>query len=224
MLTSLFIIINIILLEIILSIDNAAVLATMAHNLPKEQQKKALTYGIFGAYIFRGLALLSASILINVLWLKVVGGLYLIYLAAKSLFFIEESKGQKKLQKLPFLNEFWSTVVLIELMDLIFSIDNVFGAVAFTSNIWLICFGVFVGIIGIRFATGKFMNLLNQVPVLEKVAYSVIMLLGIRLVSSYWFPDLTSEVVDLIFSIVTLVAFVAPVVYQMKIKNKKLDI
>jgi len=60
--TELLILLNIILLEIVLSIDNAAVLATMVKQLPKEQQKKSLTYGIVGAYLFRGLALVFVSI------------------------------------------------------------------------------------------------------------------------------------------------------------------
>ena len=83
--TEVLIFLNIMILEIVLSIDNAAVLAAMVKELPKEQQKKALTYGIAGAYIFRGLALVFASILVQLVWLKVVGGLYLIYLAYKSL-------------------------------------------------------------------------------------------------------------------------------------------
>ena len=74
------------ILEIVLSIDNAAVLAAMVKELPKNQQRKALTYGIAGAYLFRGLALVFASILVQLVWLKVVGGLYLIYLAYKALF------------------------------------------------------------------------------------------------------------------------------------------
>ncbi len=85
MLTTLLIILNIVLLEIILSIDNAAVLATMVKTLPENQQKKALTWGIIGAYLFRGLALLFASLLISITWLKLVGGLYLIFISIKSL-------------------------------------------------------------------------------------------------------------------------------------------
>lgn len=57
----------------------------MVGQLPKSERKKALTWGILGAYLFRGLALLFASFLIKLTWLKVVGGLYLIYLAIKSL-------------------------------------------------------------------------------------------------------------------------------------------
>jgi predicted tellurium resistance membrane protein TerC len=92
--TEVLIFLNIMILEIVLSIDNAAVLAAMVKELPKEQQKKALTYGIAGAYVFRGLALLFASVLIKLVWLKVAGGLYLMYLAYKALSSNVEQGGE----------------------------------------------------------------------------------------------------------------------------------
>lgn len=64
---SLAIVGNLIIIESLLSVDNAAVLATMVRDLPKEQRNKALKYGIIGAYVFRGLALLFAAYLIQVL-------------------------------------------------------------------------------------------------------------------------------------------------------------
>ena len=216
-LSSLLILINIVLLEIVLSIDNAAVLAAMVKELPKNQQKKALTYGIAGAYLFRGLALVFASILINLVWLKVVGGLYLVYLAYKALFGKGgdgESSGMNV--KIPWLSPLWSTIVAIEIMDLVFSIDNVFVAVAFTPNIWLICGGVFVGILAMRFATTKFVKVLEKNPILEKVAYWVIGGLGLKLVSSYWLHDLNTEKIDLVFSLLTLLAFIIPLIIKKK--------
>ena len=74
------IILNLILIESLLSVDNAAVLATMVMDLPKEQREKALKYGIFDAYIFRGICLVLASWLVKIWWLKALGGVYLIYL------------------------------------------------------------------------------------------------------------------------------------------------
>ena len=72
---------NLILIESLLSVDNAAVLATIVMDLPEHQRKKALKYGILGAYVFRGLALIFASVLISVWWLKPLGGFYLIYIS-----------------------------------------------------------------------------------------------------------------------------------------------
>jgi YkoY family integral membrane protein len=189
----------------------------MVNDLPKEDQKKALTYGILGAYLFRGLALLFASFLINLGWLKLVGGLYLIYLAINSFRKSEDGKSHSQF-KIPFLSKFWSTVVMIELMDIVFSIDNIFSAVAFTNNFLTICFGVFVGILAIRFATVKLISLLNSVPNLEKIAFGVIGLLGVKLSLSVFFPQLTNEWVDAGFSLITLLAFAFPFVL---IKIKK---
>jgi len=215
--TEVLIFLNIIILEIVLSIDNAAVLAAMVKELPKEQQKKALTYGIAGAYLFRGLALLFASVLIKLVWLKVAGGLYLMYLAYNALSTNVEQGGESKMTiKIPFLSALWSTIVAIELMDLVFSIDNVFAAVAFTPNLWLICGGVFVGILAMRFATTKFVKVLEKNPILERVAYWVIGALGLKLVSSYWLHDLNTEAIDAVFSILTLLAFVVPLIIKKK--------
>ena len=205
------------ILEIVLSIDNAAVLAAMVKELPKDQQKKALTYGIAGAYLFRGLALLFASVLIKLVWLKVAGGLYLMYLAYNALSTKVEQGGESKMTiKIPFLSALWSTIVAIELMDLVFSIDNVFAAVAFTPNLWLICGGVFIGILAMRFATTKFVKVLEKNPTLERVAYWVIGALGLKLVSSYWLHDLNTEAIDAVFSILTLLAFVVPLIIKKK--------
>ena len=215
--TEVLIFLNIIILEIVLSIDNAAVLAAMVKELPKEQQKKALTYGIAGAYVFRGLALLFASVLIKLVWLKVAGGLYLMYLAYNALSTNVEQGGESKMTiKIPFLSALWSTIVAIEMMDLVFSIDNVFAAVAFTPNLWLICGGVFVGILAMRFATTKFVKVLEKNPILERVAYWVIGALGLKLVSSYWLHDLNTEAIDAVFSILTLLAFVVPLIIKKK--------
>ena len=215
--TEVLIFLNIMILEIVLSIDNAAVLAAMVKELPKEQQKKALTYGIAGAYVFRGFALLFASVLIKLVWLKVAGGLYLMYLAYNALSTNVEQGGESKMTiKIPFLSALWSTIVAIEMMDLVFSIDNVFAAVAFTPNLWLICGGVFIGILAMRFATTKFVKVLEKNPILERVAYWVIGALGLKLVSSYWLHDLNTESIDAVFSILTLLAFIVPLIIKKK--------
>lgn len=217
MLETVIVVANIIILEVLLSIDNAAVLATMVKTLPKESQKKALTYGIVGAYFFRGLALLFASFLLKIVWLKILGGLYLVYLAYTNLKSGSEDDGPKSIST-PFLNVFWSTVVAIELADLVFSIDNVFAAVAFTDKIELIYLGVFIGIIAMRFAATGFVRLIEKHPVLEKVAFWVVGFLGVKLILSLWLKDLNLEHVDLIFSLLVTSAFLLPIFLG---RNKK---
>jgi YkoY family integral membrane protein len=76
-----------VLLEGALSIDNALVLGLLAKRLPKEQQKKALTYGLVGAFVFRFIAVFMAALLLKWRIVKLLGGGYLVYIAVKHLFF-----------------------------------------------------------------------------------------------------------------------------------------
>jgi predicted tellurium resistance membrane protein TerC len=118
------------------------------------------------------------------------------------------------------MGPFWATVVLVEIMDLAFSIDNVFAAVAFTDNIWLICTGVFIGILAMRFVAQGFVKLMEKYPFLETSAFIVIGILGVKLTISLWthFADgspiakfLESEKADLFVSIGTVTVFLLPV-------------
>lgn len=72
-----------IILEGVLSIDNALVLGLLAKRLPKSQQKRALTYGLVGAFVFRAIAILMASYLLQWKVVKLIGGGYLAYVALK---------------------------------------------------------------------------------------------------------------------------------------------
>lgn len=76
-----------VLLEGALSIDNALVLGLLAKRLPKEQQKKALTYGLVGAFAFRFIAVFMATLLLKWRVVKLLGGGYLVYIAVKHMFF-----------------------------------------------------------------------------------------------------------------------------------------
>lgn len=228
---SALIVLNLVVIESLLSVDNAAVLATMVMDLPKEQRPKALKYGIFGAYIFRGLSLILASWLTKIWWLKAAGGFYLMYLAVNYFRtkFSPKSDEEDVLDKksnwfykntFGLLGPFWATVVLVEIMDMAFSIDNVFAAVAFTDNIWLICTGVFIGILAMRFVAQGFVKLMEKFPFLETAAFIVILILGIKLSVSLWTrfnPQspvsafLDSHEADLYVSIGTVGVFLVPV-------------
>jgi len=67
-------------LEGLLSADNAMVLAILVLGLPRAEQQKALRYGILGAFAFRTAATAGAAYMINLLWVRLLGGLYLLYL------------------------------------------------------------------------------------------------------------------------------------------------
>ena len=230
---SVIIVFNLILIESLLSVDNAAVLATMVMDLKKEERVKALQYGIIGAYVFRGICLLLASWLVKIWWLKPLGGLYLLYLAYD--FFKSKqtadtsddtlNKNEKWYYRLTrgLVGQFWATVIAVEVMDLAFSLDNVFAAVAFTDNIYLICTGVFIGILAMRFVAQYFVNLLEKYPFLEKSAFIVIGILGVKLcLSAICHPFLEtsaiaraieSEGADMFVSLLTVSFFFVPILY-----------
>ena len=225
--TALLVILNLILIESLLSIDNAAVLATMVMDLPFKERKRALRIGIFFAYFFRGMALFFASWLIKVTWLKLAGGGYLVYLFLQFFYkkVFKKSEGAKKTGekpkgRIPGLNYFWSTVLMVELMDMTFSIDNVFAAVAYTNNIYLIYTGVFIGIITMRIVAGYFVKLMNRFSFLDTVAFVIIGILGLRLCSEFVCAQLSAnficdalhgETADFYFSIVTVSIFFLPI-------------
>ena len=228
---SLAIIGNLIIIESLLSVDNAAVLATMVMDLPQAQRNKALKYGIWGAYIFRGLAMIFASFLIKFWFLKPIGGLYLLYLVysywkGKQTETTEDDYVDKKSNWLykatvGSLGSFWATVALVELMDMAFSIDNVFAAVAFTPNIILVCTGVFIGILAMRFIAQWFVKLMEKYSFLETAAFIVIAILGIKLTLSlyeHFFPEsdiskfLGSHAADITISVLTVAIFFIPII------------
>ncbi len=99
-------------------------------------------------------------------------------------------------------------------MDLVFSIDNVLAAVSFTDSLSIIMLGVGIGILAIRFATTKFISIINNNPIVEKIAYYVIAGLGLKLALSYFLPVLNLESIDLVFSLLTLIAFIAPIIFK----------
>lgn len=232
------VILILILIEGILSVDNAAVLATMVMRLPVEQRGKALRYGILGAYLFRGLCLALASWLIRIWWLEPVGGLYLLWLSWKH-FARHESVEEEASEAVATegnwfirhtigrLGLFWSTVVAVEVMDLAFSIDNVVAAIAYVekfpmpSKLILVCTGVFLGILTMRFAAQGFVKLMHHFHFLETCAFVVIGILGVKLLLSiprHFLADthplhllLSSKGFDLGSSVLTLLVFIVPV-------------
>ncbi|WP_223653350.1 TerC family protein [Hymenobacter psoromatis] len=226
-LPSLAVVGNLIIIESLLSVDNAAVLATMVSDLPRERRKQALRYGIFGAYLFRGLCLVFAAYLVEFWYLKPLGGLYLLYLALNYFFAAPASHEDAPLKEkswlyrrtLGLLGPFWATVAMIELMDVAFSIDNVFAVVAFSSNLLLITTGVFIGILAMRLVAQAFVGPMGQYPFLETSAFVIIGVLGLKLLLSlpaHFAPThpvsrfLTSEVAEVGLTVLTIATFGVP--------------
>ena len=196
------IILQLIILEGLLSIDNAAVLGAMVIHLPDDkpihwhaklkwlgeklhpilgnQRTAALRVGLLGAYVGRGLMLVLASLVVNNPWLKIIGAAYLIRLAFENLGMAEESSADSEIRTVK-ATSFWGVVVSVELADLVFSLDNVVAAVSLSDKLWVVMVGVALGILFMRFAAGLFSRAVEREPVLREAAYLLIFNIGIEL-------------------------------------------
>jgi len=201
-------IITLIILEGLLSADNALVLAIMVRKLPKEYQKKALFYGLLGAYVFRFLAIGFGVFLVKFWFVKLIGALYLFMIAFKFFkeFFEKRKQGEEEEEEedldssvferfrqslMKSIGLFWATVASIELMDLAFSVDSILAALALVTGsgssefqVPVLLLGGFLGILMMRGVAGVFLKLLERVPELEVTAHVLIFLIATKMLLS----------------------------------------
>ncbi|WP_406700869.1 TerC family protein [Singulisphaera sp. Ch08] len=180
-------IVALVFLEGLLSADNALVLAVMVRHLPKDEQKRALRYGIFGAFVFRLIAVVLSAALLRFWHFKVAGGLYLLYLAISH--FTSRDEDQHLVKSSRFGRGFWPTVVAVEFADIAFSIDSIVAAVAMAPKhypSWLqltiVYSGGILGIITMRYVAGYFIILLERFKGLASGAYYLVAWIGLKLV------------------------------------------
>ncbi len=184
----LFTILLLVGLEGLLSADNAMVLAVLVLGLPKSQQRNALRYGIFGAFAFRTVAVMSGVYLIRMSVVKLVGGLYLLYLPYRHFFTEDEAQQRRafpKAQPWLGLSAFWATVVKVELTDIVFAVDSIVVAVAMSPKLWVVLSGGILGIIAMRLVIGQLLAVVERYPALVDGAFIIIAWVGTRLLIEY---------------------------------------
>ncbi|RKD69591.1 YkoY family integral membrane protein [Sinobaca qinghaiensis] len=197
-----WVLIVLILIEGVLAADNALVLAVMVKRLPPEQRKKALFYGLAGAFVFRIASLFIISFLIDVWQVQAIGALYLLLIALhhiiRKVWFHKEGAAEKKTQE----NEekpagFWRTVAKVEVADIAFAVDSILAAVALAVTLprtnlpmiggmdggqfLVILTGGLIGVVIMRFAAGYFVTLLESRPGLEIAAFAIVGWVGVKL-------------------------------------------
>lgn len=184
-------------LEGILAADNALVMAVMVKHLPDDQRKKALFYGLAGAFILRFGALFLISFLVNVWQVQAIGAIYLLYISINHImkkFVLKKHEHQKKVKK---ESGFWGTVLKVELADLAFAVDSILAAVALAVTLpatnlpgiggldggqfLVILVGGIIGIVIMRFAATYFVQLLKKKPNLETAAFTIVGWVGVKL-------------------------------------------
>ncbi|CAM3858818.1 TerC family protein [Mesobacillus thioparans] len=196
-------------LEGLLAADNALVLAIMVKHLPEEERKKALFYGLAGAFVFRFASLFIISFLVDVWQVQAIGALYLLFIAinhiVRKLYFkkVEDDHEAEEKKK----SGFWATVFKVELADIAFAVDSILAAVALAMTLpntrlpeiggmdggkFLVIFaGGLIGLIIMRFAANLFVKLLQSRPGLEIAAFAIVGWVGVKLtVLTLGHPDI----------------------------------
>lgn len=177
-----------VILEALLSGDNALVMAIMVLVLPESQRMKALRYGIVGAFALRIAATFLAVWLIKVTWVKLVGGLYLLYLPFKHFRHkaqVQEDGPTHATSDLATPWQFWLVVLKINLVDLVFAVDSILAAVGLSQKLPVVITGGLLGILAIRLIVGQVLIIIDRYPALIDGAYIIIAWVGLKLVLEY---------------------------------------
>ncbi len=177
-----------VVLEALLSADNAMVLAVLVLGLPKREQRQALRYGIVGAFAFRIVAILLAVYLKDIQFVLLIGAAYLLWLPYNHFTGHEDAAARRRpkaAQSWLGMSPFWSTVAKVELTDVVFAIDSILVAVALSDKTWVIITGGILGVIAMRLVIGQLLMLVNRYPTLVDGAFVLIAWVGIKLVLEY---------------------------------------
>jgi len=192
-----------VVLEGVLSIDNALVLGLLAKRLDREKQSKALTYGLVGAFVFRLIAIALAQYLLRWRIVKLLGGGYLLWVSFKHFFMPREDEEVAADLAKPLRStarDFWSTVLAIELTDMAFAVDSILAAIALVGpppvgtepgslhpKLWVVVTGGMIGVALMRVAAVLFIRLLEKFPRFETSAYLLVIVIGLKLLLDWWF-------------------------------------
>lgn len=187
-------------LEGLLAADNALVLAIMVKHLPEEERRKALFYGLAGAFVFRFVSLFIISFLVDVWQVQAIGALYLLFISINHIvrkLVLKDKADEMKNEKNNKKSGFWVTVLKVEVADIAFAVDSILAAVALAMTLpntalptiggmdggkFLVIFaGGLIGVIIMRFAANLFVKLLHARPGLEIAAFLIVGWVGVKL-------------------------------------------
>ncbi|MFF2532228.1 hypothetical protein ACFVS2_25295 [Brevibacillus sp. NPDC058079] len=193
---------TLILMEGLLSADNAIALSVQVRHLPGAQRKKALMYGLWGAYVFRFIAIGMGTALTKLWWVKLLGGAYLFWMMIS--FFIKLVQKRKAMAELGedaseeeiestfnktgllvrMFGVFWATVFSVEMMDIAFSVDSVLAAFGISDMVGILLLGGMLGILMMRGVAQVFTKLIEKIPELEVTAYVIVGFIGLKMLLS----------------------------------------
>jgi YkoY family integral membrane protein len=192
------VILALVLIEGLLSVDNALAIAAMASHLDEKQRKSAMTIGYAGAYGFRIVALFTAGYIMGNHWLMLGGSLYLVWLMCAHFAEQKEAAPEEGGVVNVSHHSFASTIAMIAFLDLSLSFDNVVAAVAFARDSKVLVYvGVTLGIITLRLVAGYCIKLLERQPWLEHTAFLLVGFVGLLLGLELYWDHSVRQVVEL---------------------------
>ena len=156
---------QIILVNIVLSGDNAVVIALAARSLPQRQQKQAVVWGAAAAVVLRIVLTIIALALLKWPWLKLIGAVLLLWIAVKLL--LPEDGGDDGIES---SDNLWAAIKTILIADLVMSLDNVIGvAAAAKGSVALLMLGLATSIPLVVFGATVLMKLMQRFPVIVTI-------------------------------------------------------
>jgi len=162
--------VKIIWINIILSGDNAVVIALAARSLPPEQQKKAIMFGSGAAVVLRIVLTVVAAKLMELPFLQIVGGCLLLWIGLQLLTGDEEDEGASKGQ-----SSMMVAIRTILIADLVMSLDNVIAvAAAAQGNMVLLILGLAISIPLVIFGSTLMIKLMERFPVIVTLGAALI--------------------------------------------------
>ena len=195
-------------LEIVLGIDNIVFISILSGKLPADQQKKARQLGLALAMITRVLLLLSLSWIMTLTsplfnvgswiginsgdWFEklaisgrdlilIIGGLFLIYKSTHEIH--NKLEGEEDEEGKAKAHSFWSTIVQILILDIVFSLDSVITAVGMAEHIEIMVAAVVIAVIVMMISAGKISEFVNEHPTVKMLALSFLLLIGVSLLA-----------------------------------------
>ena len=192
-------VLSVTIIEIMLSIDNALVNASLAKKLPHHMQKKALYGGIALGAFFKIVGLLVVSFLITNPFIKIISALYLFWLAYEHLFVKPKEGFELKKRNSPHF-----IITQLALANIVFSIDNIIGVVGISNHIFYIISGVLVGMVALLFITPLVLKLMHQFPSLEKMTYALLAYIGANILIEEFFSIAIPEYITFILIVIMM--------------------
>jgi predicted tellurium resistance membrane protein TerC len=189
---------TLVILELVLGVDNVIFISILAGKLPKQDQGKARTVGIVAAVLTRILLLLSLRWIISLEadlftvpvvnlgvsgrdLILLAGGLFLLWKSTHEIH--DKLEGKEGHASAKVMANFWSVIIQIMLLDIVFSLDSVITAVGMSEELAIMMIAVVVAAFVMVFTAGPISEFVDQHPTIKILALSFLLLIGFTLVA-----------------------------------------